>query len=605
MPTRPVRALRHPLFSALIALTLAVPVAAAQDATPKALAGLDAYMAQVMKDWNAPGIGIGVVVRNKLVFAKGYGYRDYGRKLPFTVNTLFPIASNSKLFTATAVGLLVDEGKLNWDTPVKRQVPQVQFYNDELNNTVTPRDMLSHRTGITRHDLIWYKSQFTRAELFDRLKYLEPAQPLRTTFLYNNLMYAASGHIVQLVSGKTWEETVRERFFGPLAMPSSIFDIDEMLRTPDHVEPWTERRDSQELYALPLYKEQAGVGPAGSIITSVTELSHWLIAQMNGGVYEGRKVIPPAVINATLSPSIAMPNAALETRGWGELLNAAYGMGRWTASYRGHLVAYHGGDLPGVHSQLSFMPQDSVGVIVFVVGDHTAPLYNALSWNIYERMLGLSLTPWSERQNTLRLKNKEEGKKARAVAGSGQVKGTSPSHALDDYVGEFVHPAYGVLTVSREGAGLASELHKMRQPLTHFHYDRFDTPDDEQNGKLSLNFATNPQGDIASVTISVDEGEAVFARRPAAVLSEVATLKQYVGEYVTPTGAPFSVELKDNGVLGVVRAGQPFQPLEVWKAHQFKIKAFSDVTVRFEMANGRAAALVQVDPAGEHRNPRK
>ena len=135
----------------------------------KRLQGFDAYMEKVLKDWNAPAVGVGVVVGDKLVFAKGYGYRDYGKKLPFTPTTVCPIASNSKLFTAVAAGLLVDEGKLTWDKPVRESVPSIRFYNDQLNNTVTVRDMLSHRTGITRHDTIWYKSDFTRKELYERL----------------------------------------------------------------------------------------------------------------------------------------------------------------------------------------------------------------------------------------------------------------------------------------------------------------------------------------------------------------------------------------------------------------------------------------------------
>ena len=149
------------------------------------LQGFDEYMLKVLKDWNAPGIGVGVVVKDKLVFAKGYGFRDYGKKLPYTARTVQPIASNTKLFTAVAVGLLVEEGKLEWDKPVRRYVPSIRFYNDELDNTVTIRDMLSHRSGITRHDAIWYKSDFSRKELFERLRFLEPSQPLRQTFLYN------------------------------------------------------------------------------------------------------------------------------------------------------------------------------------------------------------------------------------------------------------------------------------------------------------------------------------------------------------------------------------------------------------------------------------
>jgi len=126
------------------------------------LDGFDAYMAKILKDWNAPGVGVGIVVNDKLVFAKGYGFRDYEKKLPYTPATMSPIASNTKLFTAVAAGMLVEEGKLSWDKPVRESVPAIRFYNDQLNNTVTLRDMLSHRTGITRHDAIWYKSGFTR-----------------------------------------------------------------------------------------------------------------------------------------------------------------------------------------------------------------------------------------------------------------------------------------------------------------------------------------------------------------------------------------------------------------------------------------------------------
>jgi CubicO group peptidase (beta-lactamase class C family) len=165
---------------ALVLLLAATIGLQAQDVDiSKRLEGFDEYMAKVLKDWNGPGIGVGIVIGDKLVFAKGYGYRDYEKKLPFTPGTVCPIASNTKLFTAVAAGMLVEEGKLTWDKPVRESVPTIRFNNETLNNTVTLRDMLSHRTGITRHDTIWYKSHFTRKELFDRLKYLEPQEPMR------------------------------------------------------------------------------------------------------------------------------------------------------------------------------------------------------------------------------------------------------------------------------------------------------------------------------------------------------------------------------------------------------------------------------------------
>ena len=598
------RALRF--LSLPVLLAVAVSVFAAEAPSPeRRLQGFDAYMMKALKDWNAPGIGVGVVVKDRLVFAKGYGFRDYGGKLPFTPKTTVPIASNTKLFTAVAAGLLVEDGKLDWDKPVKQFVPGIEFYNDELNASVTLRDMLSHRTGITRHDTIWYKSDFTRQELFERLKFLEPTQPLRQTFLYNNMMYAGAGRIIEILSGKSWEEFVRERLLSPLGMTSTVFTIEDLEKQPDHGVPFTERRDSFELYSIPYYREAIGVAPAGAINSNLEDMSNWLIALMNDGRSGGRTVIPAPVLKATLQPAIALPNALLEARGFGEILNAAYGMGRFTASYRGHLFTYHGGDINGFHSQVSFMPSDGIGVIVLVIGDHAAPLYDVISYNVYERLLGIDQTPWSERRLTIRMKGKEEDRQARAKSGSERVAGTRPSHPLDDYTGEFKHPAYGTLTITRQDPGLRFDFHKIQLPLTHFHYDRFDTPDDEQEGKYSINFSTNPQGEIDKAVMSLDEAEVAFVRAVPAELSLPATLRQYAGTYETPTGARFEVSLKENGTLGLLFPGRPFQELVPWRPRLFKIKEFSDSQFEFVVADGRVTGLKQIDPTGEHSFQRK
>lgn len=569
------------------------------------LEGFDKYMAQVLVDWNVPGIGVGIVVKDKLVFAKGYGYRDYGQKLPFTPTTTQPIASNTKLFTAIAAGMLVDEGKLDWDKPIRDYVPSIKFYNDDLDRTITIRDMLSHRTGITRHDLIWYKSDFTQKDLFDRLRYLEPSQPARTVFLYNNMMYAGSGYSIELIAGKTWEDFVRDRILTPLGMTTTTFTIDDMTKTAEPGVPYTERRDSNELYKIPYYSDAIGVAPAGAINSNIVDMSKWLIALMNDGMADGKAVLPKAAIKQTLAPSIALPNTGLEVRGWGELLNAAYGMGRWTASYRGHLIAYHGGDLPGFHSQVSTMPSDGLGVIVFVIGNHAAPLYNIVTYNVYERLLGLSLTPWSERQNSIRLKNKEVGKLARTKAGAGRVAGTRPSHRLDDYVGEFAHPAYGVLTIGKNGEALTFDFHKIRLPLTHFHYDRFDTPDDEQDGKWSVNFIANPQGEIDRAEMSLDEAAVSFSRRVPSALTSVTTLRQYVGTYETPSGGKFDVVIRPGDTLAIQNPDGTFQNLIPWQPNRFQIKEFADVVFEFRVANGRATELKQTNPSGEFTFVRK
>jgi CubicO group peptidase (beta-lactamase class C family) len=182
---------------------------------------------------------------------------------------------------STAVHIGTDEGKLSWDKPVRESVPAIRFYNDELNNTVTLRDMLSHRTGITRHDWIWRASDFTRNELFEKLVYLEPQEPVRSTFLYNNLMYAAAGYLVELQSGKTWERFVKDRILNALQMNSTSFTIADILKQPEFAVGFTEKRDSFELYRIPYYEDIAGIAAAGSIVSNIEDMSHWLIALMN------------------------------------------------------------------------------------------------------------------------------------------------------------------------------------------------------------------------------------------------------------------------------------------------------------------------------------
>ena len=568
------------------------------------LRGFDSYMEKVLKDWNAPGIGVGIVEKDRLVFARGYGYRDYEKKLPFTSSTLCPIASNTKLFTAVAAGLLVEEGKVTWDKPVRESVPSIRFFNDELNNTVTLRDMLAHRTGITRHDMIWYKADFTRQELYERLKFLEPREPLRVTFLYNNMMYAAAGYIIELQSGRTWEAFVQERIFAPLAMNNTVYTIADMLKQPDCGVPFTEKRDTTEIYQIPYYEEMAGVAPAGAIISNIQDMSHWLIALMNEGKYSGKQVLPPSVLKATLEPAIALPNTLGETRGFWELMNSAYGMARWTASYRGHLLTYHGGDIDGFHSQVSLMPQERIGVIVFVIGDHCASLYNIVSYNVYERLLGIDQTPWSERWLDIRLKGKKAGKEARAKAGAERIPDTKPSHALTDYAGEYEHPAYGILKIGFTDGQLQFDFHKIQFPMTHFHYERFDTPDDERYGKWSVNFVTNPQGDVDKAVMSLDEAEATFTRKPESL--DPSLLQQLAGTYETATGFKFQVvrKEKDNSLYFVV-PGQPDEKLIHYKGLKFRMQEFSDLVLEFVEENGQIKALKQRDPSGEYVFTRK
>lgn len=559
----------------------------------------DASMEKLLQDWNAPGVSVGVVVDDRLFFAKGYGFRNYEKQLPVTSKTLFPIGSNTKLFTAVAAGILVEEGKLTWDEPIRDVIPSLRFYNHALNNTVTLRDMLAHRTGITRHDCLWYRQDsLTRQDLFNRIKYLEPVTPLRQMFLYNNLMYVAVGYMIELQSGKSWEEFVRERILEPLEMRSTVYTIADMLKQSDYSVPFTEKRESNEIHKIPYYEDTQAMAPAGAIISNIEEMSHWLIALMNDGRYADKQVLFSSVLDATLDPAMAQPNCLGEMRGWWELLNPVYGMGRWAASYRGHLMTYHGGAIDGFHCQVSFLPQEKIGTCVFVIGDHCALLPDIVTYNLYERLLGLNETPWSNRWLEVRRKSKQEGKKARAKAGAERILNTQLSHSLVDYMGEYAHPAYGVLKIDMKDTHLQLNFGNIQLPLSHFHYDRFDTADDERVGKWSVNFRTNPLGDVNEAAMVLDEAEVRFTRRVESLDSKLLT--QLKGTYEEPSGSTFHVVLKKDGFLYLMMSGQSEHKLIPYKGLTFCIQQFPNMSFEFVLENDQVTSLKQRDPTGEY-----
>jgi hypothetical protein len=386
-------------------------------------------------------------------------------------------------------------------------------------------------------------------------------------------------------------------------MNSTVYTIADMLKQSDCAVPFTERRDTNEIYKLPYYEDPGGLAPAGDIIANVQDMSRWLIALMNEGTYKGRQVLPLQVVKATLEPAIALPNVLGETRGFWELINRAYGMGRELGSYRGHLFTRHGGDIRGFHSQISYLPLDHIGVIVFVIGDHCAVLRDVISYAAYERLLGMSQTPWSERWLEATRQEKKAGTAARSKANVGCVPNTHPSHSLTDYIGDYEHQAYGRLKIALTGAQLQFAFHKLQFPLTHFHYDRFDTPDDECHGKWSVNFLTNPQGDVDKAVMSLDEADVVFTRMPQPLAPE--RLRQLTGTYETPSKFKFHVVLRESANLYIAFPGAPDEKLIHYKDLQFRISRYSDVMYEFVEERGEITALKHRTPSGEYVFTRK
>ena len=451
-----------------------------------------------MKSWNIPGLAIGIVYEDQLIYGKGYGYRDLENKLPVQTNTIFPIASNTKLFTATLACLLANEGKLHLDKPVRTYMPSLNFYNDELNAKVTLRDMLSHRTGLPTYNGIWIGSPFTRKETVEKVLYMKPQLGFREGYIYNNMMFATSGAVMEFITGDSWEELTRNTIFAPLEMKSSLFSNKEMISSGNFSYSYFEPDSTKQLKKISYIAQSDALGPAGTIKSTVEDMSHWMIMQLNNGRYKGKQVIPESVIRETLIPN----NIADRDGKWPELSHSLYGLGRSVQAYKGYKIAMHTGSIDGYYSNLTFLPSEKLAVFVVYNSQPAGSLRSIIAYSIIDRLLNLTRTDWSERYMTIYLKDKADSKKYRDSLNATAVKGTIPSHPLNQFTGTYNNPIYGDMNIDLEKQQLVMFFRNQRYLLKHFHFDQFVT-DERMTDRpdFRLNFLTNSRGEIERISL--------------------------------------------------------------------------------------------------------
>jgi len=454
---------------------------------------IDSYVDSLLKGWNVPGLALGIVYKDQLIYAKGYGYRDVEKKLPVNAKTIFPIASNTKLFTATAAVMLADEGKLSLDKPVRNYMPSLNFYNDELNTKVTLRDMLSHRTGLPRYDGIWIASPFSRKETIAKVALMKPQLGFREGYIYNNMMFASAGAVMEAVTGMSWEDIVKTKIFQPLDMKVSCFTDEEMMKTNNYSLSYFEPDSTKRLLREQYIAQSEALGPAGTIKSNIEDMSHWMIAQLNSGKYKGQQAIPESAIKQTLVPN----NIADRQGKWDELSNSLYTLGRTIQSYKGYKIATHTGSIDGFYSNLTLIPGEQIGIFMVHNGSPGGSFRSAMAFPVIDRLLGLNYTPWSDRYKKDYVEAKTQEKKFKDSTNATQVKNTVPSHALTAYTGTYSNPIYGNISIELQNSQLIFLFRKQSAVLHHFHYDQFITKE-ENNDKpdFRLNFLTNSKGDI-------------------------------------------------------------------------------------------------------------
>ncbi|HAT46203.1 MAG TPA: serine hydrolase [Ktedonobacter sp.] len=556
--------------------------------TPQ-LQGFADFVHSTMQNWKVPGLAIAVVKGSEVIFSQGFGERDVEGSLKVTPQTLFPIASCTKAFTTTAMAILADEGKLDWDTPVKNYLPSFKLYDPFASEHTTPTDLVTHRSGLPRHDLMWYNSSYTRQELFDRLQYLEPNKDFRAVWQYQNLMYMVAGYLVGQIAGQTWEDFIQQRIFDRLGMSSSVFSTTTAQQTADFSFPYKEKND--EVKQIPFYEGQWSIAPAGAIVSNIADMTQWLLLHVNKGRYGETQIVSESQMTQMHAPHMVAP----VTFPFTEIPIANYGLGWFVEPYRGYVMVEHGGNIDGFSSLVTLLPEHNIGVAVLTSLDGI-PVPNILTYNICDRLLGLDEVAWSERFKRFWIAFKEAAEKGKEKTEADRVSDTHPSHPLAAFSGDYAHPGYGVISVQLEDDQLQGTYNSMAFPLKHYHYDIFEMVVEKFDVSMKVSFSTNVKGDISSLIAPLEPTvkDIVFKRLPSKELTDKSFLEQFTGQYDV-MGMTMTIALKGEKALVVSLPMQPELELVPYKGTIFHVNGLSGYSIEFKRddTGGVTEAIVE------------
>ena len=465
---------------------------------PGPLAGFDEYVARGIADWRTPGLAVAVVKDGRVVFSKGYGVRELGKPEPVDTHTLFAIGSTTKAMTAALVGMLVEEKKLAWDDPVAKHLPWFQVKDPYLTREITVRDLLTHRAGLGNADYLWYGQTRDAQEILRRVRLIEPAYSPRSSFIYQNVMYAAADAVIEAVGGQSWEPMLRARIFEPLGMNDSLATAATLGRQPNVAQP----HDIVDGKLRMIENASVdGVAPAGSVWSSVHDMTKWMQMLLDGGRAGGRVILNPDTVaelfkpQAIVTPRAFYPTARLTKPHW-----TTYGMGWFQQDYRGRAVDFHTGSIDGMVAIHGLIRDERLGVYVLANRDHSE-LRHALMLNVFDRHTGAGERDWSAELLKLYAELESEAEAQRRKQESRRVAGTSPSLPLARYAGTYADPLYGEVAVTLDGNRLRARYGTAYAgTLEHWNYDTFRARwDAAWRGTALLTFVVNASGEPATL----------------------------------------------------------------------------------------------------------
>lgn len=425
-------------------------------------------MADALKAWNVPGVAVAVVRGDKTLVLKGYGRKALANPDAVTPDTLFPLASCSKAFTSALLATLADEGKIHWDDPVRNHLP-FRLSDPHADAMVTVRDLLSHRTGVGGHDLLWYRSPWGVDAVLKKVELLPLSYPFRGGFEYSSLMYMAAGRAAARVTGQPWEKLVRTRLCDPLGM-GCYFTTTDIPPLADRAAGHRRGKGGVEPMAAFEMREP---NPAGSVHATARDLAAWLKFHIAGGkAPDGRRLVSAQNLTETHTPQaiIRLEGAARAMNP--DTVQLSYGMGWVVCDHRGKRVLLHGGQIDGFRVQLTFLPDEKLG-FVLLNNLHETRMNQAVTNTLIDLYCDLPPRDW----NAFFLKvvaDDEAAKRAEIAArDKARRRDTKPSLAIREYAGEYENPIWGTAKVSESEGKLVLKWSTFRCPLEHYQLDEF------------------------------------------------------------------------------------------------------------------------------------
>ncbi|MEN8224130.1 MAG: serine hydrolase [Bacteroidota bacterium] len=486
----------------------------AQRNIEKKLKVLDAYYEQAIADWNVPGLAVAIVKDGEIIFSKGYGTRNIETGEEVDGNTLFAIASNSKSFTSAALAMLVDEGKLSWDDKVRTYLPWFELYDPYVSDHFTIRDLLTHRSGLKTFsgDLLWYGTDLSRRQVVESARYLEPTYGFRDGWGYSNIMYLAAGLVIEEISGMSWDDFIRTRILDPLHMDrtrSSTHDLKGM----DNVS--SPHNDFNDGLITIEWLNWDNIAPAGALISSVNEVSKWLIFQMNKGITaDGDTLIDSRRFREMWEAMNPQKVSAGAEALWPSTHYKAYGLGWSTFDYHGRKVIGHGGGYDGFITNTTFIPEEKLGMVILT--NKNTSLYYPLKFKTLDILLESELeTDWSG-DFLERIEQRDEYAENRRIkAENERAKDSKPTLPIEDYLGVYNCKMYGDARVYMDGEQMMVHLEPTEIFIGHLSHWQYNTWKVEMKNVPALayglvNFIIDDQGEVVEMQIDIPNPDFYF-----------------------------------------------------------------------------------------------